>query len=38
MEARLVRRLGVGEFRSVSLFETTLAALENVPVPPAFRF
>ena len=38
MEARLVRRLGAGEFRSVSLFETTLEALENVPVPPAFRF
>ena len=38
MEARLVRRLGAGEFSAVSLFETTLEALENVPVPPAFRF
>lgn len=38
MEARLVRRLGTGEFSAVSLFETTLEALENVPVPPAFRF
>ena len=38
MEARLVRRLGAGEFRAVSLFETALEALENVPVPPAFRF
>ena len=38
MEARLVRRLGAGEFGAVSLFETTLEALENVPVPPAFRF
>jgi hypothetical protein len=38
MQARLVRRLGAGEFRSVSLFETTLEALENVPVPPTFRF
>lgn len=38
MEARLVRRLGASEFSSQALFETCLEALENVPVPPAFRF
>ena len=38
MEARLVRRLGASEFSSLSLFETSLEALENVPMPPAFRF
>lgn len=38
MEARLVRRLGATEFSTQSLFETTLEALEHVPVPPAFSF
>jgi protein-L-isoaspartate(D-aspartate) O-methyltransferase len=38
MEARLVRRLGPGEYSSAALFETTLEALEHVPVPQAFRF
>ncbi|MBS0388648.1 MAG: protein-L-isoaspartate O-methyltransferase [Proteobacteria bacterium] len=38
MEARLVRRLGASEFSTQALFETSLEALENVPVPPAFRF
>jgi protein-L-isoaspartate(D-aspartate) O-methyltransferase len=38
MEARLVRRLGASEFSTQSLFETTLEALEHVPVPQAFRF
>ena len=38
MEARLVRRLGADEFSSVSLFETTLETLENLPVPSSFRF
>jgi len=38
MEARIVRRLGANEYGSTALFETTLEALEHVPVPPAFRF
>jgi protein-L-isoaspartate(D-aspartate) O-methyltransferase len=38
MEARIVRRLGAGEYSSAALFETSIEALENVPVPPAFRF
>ena len=38
MEARLVRRLGAGEFSATSLFETALETLENVLVPAAFRF
>ena len=38
MEARIVRRLGATEYSSSALFETSIEALENVPVPPAFRF
>jgi protein-L-isoaspartate(D-aspartate) O-methyltransferase len=38
MAARLVRRLGPTAFSTQSLFETTLEALEHVPVPPAFSF
>jgi protein-L-isoaspartate(D-aspartate) O-methyltransferase len=38
MEARLIRRLGPAEFSSRVLFETSLEALENVPVPPSFQF
>ncbi|MGH8254490.1 MAG: protein-L-isoaspartate O-methyltransferase family protein [Steroidobacteraceae bacterium] len=38
MEARLVRRLGASEFSVHVLFETCVEALENVPVPPLFRF
>jgi protein-L-isoaspartate(D-aspartate) O-methyltransferase len=38
MQARLVRRLGPAEFSSRVLFETSLEALENVPVPALFRF
>ena len=38
MEARIVRRLGAGEYVSAALFETSIEALENVPVPPTFRF
>jgi protein-L-isoaspartate(D-aspartate) O-methyltransferase len=38
MEARLVRRLGPAEYSSRALFETSLEALENVPLPPLFQF
>lgn len=38
MEARMVRRLGPAEFSSQVLFETSLEALENAPLPPAFAF
>jgi len=38
MEARLVRRLGISQYSTQVLFETSLEALENVPVPPLFRF
>lgn len=38
MEARLVRRLGPAEYSSRVLFETSLEALENVPVPALFQF
>ena len=38
MEARIVRRLAVSDYSSAALFETSIEALENVPVPPAFRF
>ena len=38
MEARLVRRHGGHEYRSLALFETSLEALEHAPAPPLFRF
>jgi protein-L-isoaspartate(D-aspartate) O-methyltransferase len=38
MEARLVRRRDPHAYSSTVLFETTLAALEHAPAPPAFRF
>ena len=38
MEARLIERRGASDFSTRLLFETSLEALENVPIPPAFRF
>ena len=38
MEARLVQRLNSGQVRSSVLFETSLAALDHAPAPPAFEF
>lgn len=38
MEALVVRRFGASEYRSTPLFETCFEALENIPVPEAFRF
>ena len=38
MEARLVTRTGDNEWRSESLFETSLTPLENAALPPQFSF
>jgi protein-L-isoaspartate(D-aspartate) O-methyltransferase len=37
-EARLVTRVAAGEWRSESLFETYIDALDNAPRPEAFEF
>ncbi|MDY6942089.1 MAG: protein-L-isoaspartate O-methyltransferase [Pseudomonadota bacterium] len=38
MEALLVTRVGVGQWRTESLFETYLPPLENTETPPEFSF
>ncbi|EIC20301.1 protein-L-isoaspartate O-methyltransferase family protein [Thiorhodovibrio frisius] len=38
MEAVLIQRLGPGQYRQESLFETCVPALENAPQPEAFVF
>ncbi len=38
MEAQIVYRHGRHQWKTASLFETVLAPLQNVAVPPSFRF
>jgi protein-L-isoaspartate(D-aspartate) O-methyltransferase len=37
-QAQLVRRSGVRDWNSETLFETVIEALEHAPRPPAFGF